>query len=1648
MSVIGPRSRPAKSSSGFEVRNDAQFELVADSESQGEPLPLGEYFLHIYVIQTNRVVIDDGDFDGILKVKAFGQSKFSKVIPRVSGNDVTYWGEHFFFEKTFTSREELEEAAFEISLSNHRLRARLMNKKKFFDSNLIGTTSGNLLVVNQLPESALVNNWAVLVNPEVDPTKSYGFILYSANFTHSSQKKKNLEMQASLTKGLQNMFIPPSIKLRFKQLSLVIFKGKDLMSNDLMSKVDPVVEVEINGNVLYTKSHKDEENPDFNQKMMMSIVVPTVDETLNIRLLDQDLLGNEVLGSHTFRLRDVEGLSTKPGDPNSKISRKYEYPLWVPFYGAPKKIKFKEMAQEMRESYEMGSTYVGSLMLHMKLDPTERPIEEVRTITTRESENSKNFVDVDVRAIIDVVYVQGMFVKAKKAKLVVSWLDETFRSEEFSVQNGVILTNYVFKLSKTFPVDQRNLQKDLFEFIPPAILSVEVEGVCVSFYKFEASRFKFSPQANGRVLTISLRVDRSVVDARPEYGGRATVRASFDSQPRTEVEQLGWLPLARQKVLRGKLLIDLFQARDLLASDNSGTSDPVVQFYHLGSMLRSSVVKGSLAPCWNQQLVMQTNFFDLDPSANSNLGIRVPDLIVSVWDEDPSGLLQPEKFEFLGEHILQLSQRDLVSDVTELRGPPTPRWFELTSAGARTGKILLSVRLVPEPLFAAMTLIEPTMRVPMKIRRALHHVKIPLLGLRSLKPSGMFSIRRAEVHFHTTSLRGFEDVEAKPGFTDLIAHARNNGPNPSIGSVIHFSMPLPLELSHIPALSCSVFDEGALIKTRKAFLGSFFIDLAKYDAISRMLLIEKLTVILEARRAILLSPPVPQVPHASMTPLPPLPPGSGIQSHLPTNPNLLALRGDVSVMGESLNKRAGANPSMLLNSPDLLAEQPLIGEDLESSFDRALARNLAADPQLADNLRREQEAYQNLQMRDGLNPVQQAYAAGNLGSFETQTRVIGQLESLIHYLHGMIDLSESFLNQTERDFLADIRARSTLRTQITSVQPVASQPQPAIAQPQPVHPDQTQTKSSSKSGGFFSKLFGKKQLADTAGYPLPEESPFYTVSLPKPKIPDNPYLIVIPAKFMEVGSAGKKHLMEVTTVDHERYYEYGYHSKHANTKEYRRFEDGHLENSMYMSNGTFNSITITRGKRINMANSLVAGLISGDAAHENVGVFKGGVKVIEDNVLRQLCALELTTQERETFAIPRSLEEFNISPQDRNMLSAVHVSVFLYILEAEFYKSFDIASDNDAYMIIKLDKKTFRTERIADRNNPKFYKVFRFDITLPGPSELQLTFYDEDPLKPDDLMGSTSIDIEDRFFDRVWNSFPHKPIEKRNLFLKSSVHPTGDVKLWVDVVPQIDVVTKKYIPVRIEPMPPAKVQVRIVVWEIHGVPRVDAEGTVDIQVVSSIPSLKQTQSTDTHIRSQDGFGSFNYRLIYDLTVDEYSKPTDYQLFFKIFDRDLISADDFIADYMIDLREQVLEVARNDYKISIFGTSFDGKPNSKQFVVKPKFNPDTDLEVKYQGMNPIKLVLSIDVLPFDEAEAVPVGKGQNEPNQDPFLSAPVKRGFGIGINILGIIENNLGPRWKLILSLGCVGLYFLFILLLILPVFLSVLASMAITRTIV
>ena len=117
----------------------------------------------------------------------------------------------------------------------------------------------------------------------------------------------------------------------------------------------------------------------------------------------------------------------------------------------------------------------------------------------------------------------------------------------------------------------------------------------------------------------------------------------------------------------------------------------------------------------------------------------------------------------------------------------------------------------------------------------------------------------------------------------------------------------------------------------------------------------------------------------------------------------------------------------------------------------------------------------------------------------------------------------------------------------------------------------------------------------------------------------------------------------------------------------------------------------------------------------------------------------------------------------KNLLNVKERLVRFYSVSGYDFSSRDNGSASDPYLIVECNGKSVneRDNYIVDEPNPDFYKRYDFEAKFPGCAPLVVKAMDYDPIFGDELIGTTIVDLEDRFFSMDWQSLGQKPIEYR-----------------------------------------------------------------------------------------------------------------------------------------------------------------------------------------------------------------------------------------------------------------------------------------------
>eukprot|EP00485_Elphidium_margaritaceum_P001758 CAMPEP_0202694498 /NCGR_PEP_ID=MMETSP1385-20130828/8345_1 /ASSEMBLY_ACC=CAM_ASM_000861 /TAXON_ID=933848 /ORGANISM="Elphidium margaritaceum" /LENGTH=1708 /DNA_ID=CAMNT_0049350357 /DNA_START=54 /DNA_END=5180 /DNA_ORIENTATION=+ len=332
----------------------------------------------------------------------------------------------------------------------------------------------------------------------------------------------------------------------------------------------------------------------------------------------------------------------------------------------------------------------------------------------------------------------------------------------------------------------------------------------------------------------------------------------------------------------------------------------------------------------------------------------------------------------------------------------------------------------------------------------------------------------------------------------------------------------------------------------------------------------------------------------------------------------------------------------------------------------------------------------------------------------------------------------------------------------------------------------------------------------------------------------------------------------------------------------------------------------------------------------------------------------------------------------KDITNATDLYLRVYILRGTKLIPRDTNGSSDPYLKLRLGKSRFSTRNSYHNNTlePGFYECFEMPIKMPGASKLDIEVWDWDGIG-DDLIGRTTVDIEDRWFSETWRELKLKPVETRTLWAEASTVSQGKLTMWMEIMSPSD--AKKYPPVDISPPTQVDYELRVIVWQCKDCPIMDEitkmnDLYITGELSSTVEDENNTQQTDLHFRSQSGCGSFNWRMKFPIKLPK-QRLSEYPRFTaQIWDKDFFSPNDNIAECTIELKPflRYCEKYSKDKRCVLeYG-------NQDKFWI--------DLAQKGGG----KVELSFELLPDKVAKALPAGLGRDAPNNNPYLPEPEGR----------------------------------------------------------
>ncbi|XP_040913171.1 fer-1-like protein 6 isoform X2 [Toxotes jaculatrix] len=261
-----------------------------------------------------------------------------------------------------------------------------------------------------------------------------------------------------------------------------------------------------------------------------------------------------------------------------------------------------------------------------------------------------------------------------------------------------------------------------------------------------------------------------------------------------------------------QLRCHMYQARGLIAADNSGLSDPFARVTFLSHSQTTNIISQTLSPTWNQCLQMSHLVLSGDLQ---HIKQEPPRILIEVYDDDALG-----KAEYLGATVAVPEVR-LSSDPYI---PPTLQYSPLHCGSQAGGDLLAAFELlqISESGDHDLPPLEEQeggiYTVPANIRPVLSTYRLEVLfwGLRELKKVQFLSVDRPQVFIECAgkTLRSsvIQKYKANPNFTMLVDAIELELPENE-----HLHPPLSITVVDWRAFGRSTLVGNHIINNLKAF---------------------------------------------------------------------------------------------------------------------------------------------------------------------------------------------------------------------------------------------------------------------------------------------------------------------------------------------------------------------------------------------------------------------------------------------------------------------------------------------------------------------------------------------------------------------------------------------------------------------------------------------------------------------------------------------------------------------------------------------------------------------------------------------------------------------------------------------------------------
>ncbi|KAA6387445.1 MAG: hypothetical protein EZS28_017028 [Streblomastix strix] len=745
-----------------------------------------------------------------------------------------YWEQSFYYEIPMT-RDKFENSTINFSVYNANTVRR---------NELIGAYQIDLSRVWGEENHEMWRQWLGLYNADLGP-EIQGYLRCSVCVMkpgdvcgNHDDDEDDEEVEGE---DLQKMvLLPPQVERHGYLLKTRAYKGDHLFKADTFGKIDAFIQINFASNTKDTAVIREDLNPVWNQEVRLPVYVPCLTDRIAVRLMDWERVGSSrAIATSNFRW--------------SSVVVDHFGPAWVNKYGVyPQSARDTVQVQKVAKTVARiskgdmpASSYKGRCLLALLGEREQEPQLGLATIAPCEEPPIGSYIlrfdlymasEIPTKTL-DKVQVICRFghqeITSKKAELKKTGQAEYFQQFE--------------DLKCVWPKDIRQ--------VPDVVIDVEnvslIGGATshIGYIRFRAedviAMLGKAPEWRAIVPDkTSAAYEEGVISGFLLFGlglGRSEDIPPASQRPKVQKPQ---------NLLNFEVRAHIYQARNLPAADDEGTSDPYVVISYGGQKAKTKTIEKTLFPCWYETLTLDVDIPD-------DATIAAP-LIVMIYDWDSVG-----SDDFIGRIEVPFSQ--MTRQIA-----PEPKWHELYVGDVvegKEGELLASFQLIPmaesklerEAERIAIQLEKENQKAQEKLLKAQRKMKkkeevpnafagVQTFGVQTpedpaLQPRRMPSIipttkpctiqlkiigcRNVLSHKFQSINNPYLEVDCGDiKISKKTQHCKVPTPdNPNFLEVLQFDVQLPLNSLYAPTLNARLYD---YVGVRKKLLGTASIPLGPY----------------------------------------------------------------------------------------------------------------------------------------------------------------------------------------------------------------------------------------------------------------------------------------------------------------------------------------------------------------------------------------------------------------------------------------------------------------------------------------------------------------------------------------------------------------------------------------------------------------------------------------------------------------------------------------------------------------------------------------------------------------------------------------------------------------------------------------------------